>query len=221
MAPIIREGTVPFDVQAAGKPCKTWYKIVGDLNSPLRTLVTIHGGPGMSHDYMVQLSELNELYSIPIVFYDQIGCARSTHLKEKAGDESFWTEQLFYDELNNLVSKLGLVEKGYDVLGHSWGGMVGSTWAGTKPDGLRKLILSNSPAYMTGWTDAYSRYLEGLQEPEKSIIKKAEEESKFDGEELEEAMMVFMRKHCAKVMPPEFFKSFDFAKEDGTVSDTM
>jgi pimeloyl-ACP methyl ester carboxylesterase len=188
MAPTIKEGTVPFDVPAAGKPCETWYKIVGELSSPRTPLITIHGGPGMSHDYMIQLSELNELNGTPIVFY---------------------------------VSKLGLVEKGYDVLGHSWGGMVGSTWAGTNPKGLRKLILSNSPAYMTGWTDAYARYLEELQEPEKGIIKKAEEERRFDGEEFEKAMMVFMKKHSARVMPPEFFKSFDFAKEDDTVSDTM
>jgi len=175
----------------------------------------------MSHDYMLQLSDLNELYGIPIIFYDQIGCARSTHLREKHGDGSFWTEELFYDELNNLISKLGLLEKGYDVLGHSWGGMLGSTWAGTRPKGLRKLIISNSPATYSGWTDAYSKYLEELDEPEKSIIKKANEEEKWDGEELEAAMMVFMKKHSTKSMPPEFFKSFDFLKEDTTVSDTM
>jgi proline-specific peptidase len=221
MAPTIKEGTVSFEVPSAGKPCETWYKIVGDLSSNITPLVTIHGGPGMSHDYMLQLSDLNELYGIPVIFYDQIGCARSTHLREKHGDESFWVEQLFYDELNNLISKLGLVEKGYDVLGHSWGGMVGSTWAGTKPKGLRKLIISNSPATYSGWTDAYSRYLEEMDEPEKSIIKKAEETEKWGGEELEAAMMVFMKKHSTKSMPPEFFKSFDFVKEDTTVSDTM
>jgi hypothetical protein len=99
--------------------------------------------------------------------------------------------------------------------------MTFSTWAGTKPKGLRKLILSNAPAYMTGWTDAYSQYLAALQEPEKSIITEAEEKREFDGEDYEQAMMVFLKKHGARVMPPEFFRSFEYAKEDNTVTSTM
>jgi hypothetical protein len=38
---------------------------------------------------------------------------------------------------------------------------------------------------------------------------------------MEEAMKVFMKKHCGEVMPPEFFKSFGFSKEDDTVGMTM
>jgi len=40
----ITEGEVDFDVPAAGKPCKTWYKIYGDLSAGKRPLVTLHGG---------------------------------------------------------------------------------------------------------------------------------------------------------------------------------
>jgi L-proline amide hydrolase len=217
----MKEGTVPFDVPAAGKPCETWYKIVGDLKSNVTPLVLLHGGPGMSHDYLLTLSELNELYGIPIIFYDQIGTARSTHLREKNGDESFWTEELFYDELNNLVAKLGLLERGYDVLGHSWGGMVGSTWAGTKPKGLRKLILSNAPAFMKGWTDAYAKYRDALPEDVRRKILEGDEKQDWEGKDYEAAMAVFIKKHTTSVMPEELTRSFEFAKEDDTVSNTM
>jgi L-proline amide hydrolase len=220
-SPIIKEGTVPFDVPAAGKPCETWYKIVGDLKSDVTPLVLLHGGPGLRHDYLLSLSELNELYGIPIIFYDQIGTARSTHLREKNGDERFWTEELFYAELNNLVEKLGILERGYDVLGHSWGGMLGATWAGTKPKGLRKLILSNAPATMKGWTDAYAKYRDALPEDIRRKILEGEQREDWEGEEYEGALMVFMKKHCAHIMPEEFHRSFEFAKEDGTVSNTM
>jgi proline-specific peptidase len=221
MAPSIKEGAVPFNVPAAGKPCETWYKIVGDLKSDVTPLVLVHGGPGMSHDYLISLSELNELYGIPIIFYDQIGTARSTHLREKRGDESFWTEELFYDELNNLVAKLGLLERGYNILGHSWGGMVSSTWAGTRPKGLRKLILSNAPAFMDGWTDAYFKYRDALPEDVKRMILEGDEREDWESKEYEAAMNVFMKKHCSNIMPEEFHKSFQFAKEDDTVSITM
>ncbi|KAJ7698413.1 hypothetical protein B0H17DRAFT_1129931 [Mycena rosella] len=48
----------------------------------------------------------------------KIGSGNSTHLPEKIGDISFWTEQLFHDELNNLLAHLGSQDN-YDILGHS------------------------------------------------------------------------------------------------------
>lgn len=40
------EGEAPFVVPAAGKLCKTWYKVSGDFQSGIRPLVLLHGGPG-------------------------------------------------------------------------------------------------------------------------------------------------------------------------------
>lgn len=37
----------------------------------------------------------------------------------KRGDESFWTEQLFRLELDNLVEYFGLHERGFDLYGQS------------------------------------------------------------------------------------------------------
>lgn len=51
-----------------------------------------------------------------MVFYDQIGSGRSTHLREKKGDEAFWSEELFWGELENLVRGLGIEECEFDVL---------------------------------------------------------------------------------------------------------
>ena len=73
--PLSKEGTIPF---AFGDDTyQTWYKIYGELGSR-RPLVVVHGGPGISHDYLVPHSDLNVNASIPIILYDQIGNARST-----------------------------------------------------------------------------------------------------------------------------------------------
>ena len=69
---------------------------------------------------------------------------RSLHSPPR-GTEEFWTVQLFLDELSSLLAHLGIADN-YDVLGQSWGGMLGAEHAITRPKGLRKLILSNSPA---------------------------------------------------------------------------
>jgi pimeloyl-ACP methyl ester carboxylesterase len=81
-------------------------------------LVALHGGPGVNHGYLLILSDLTQTYSIPLVVYDQIGTGYSTHLPEKRGDTSFWTEELFLAELNNLLTYLRIKDD-YDLLGHS------------------------------------------------------------------------------------------------------
>ena len=76
-----------------------------------------------------------------IIQYDKVGCKRSTHLQEKANaGEEFWNENLFIAELHNLVCHFGLDAEGrqYDVLGHSWGGMFGSSFAAEKPKRRRR-----------------------------------------------------------------------------------
>jgi pimeloyl-ACP methyl ester carboxylesterase len=115
------EGEVAFDVPNAGKPCKTWYKVLGsleDTTSPV--LIGLHGGPGSGHEYLVPLADLYGSYEIPTVLYDQIGCGGSTHLQEKAGDAEFWSFDLFIRELDNLIDYLEIRERGFCVLGQSW-----------------------------------------------------------------------------------------------------
>lgn len=96
----ISEGEVAFEVPDAGKPCKTWYKILGSLEDTTGpVLIGLHGGPGSGHEYLVPLADLYRPYSIPTVLYNQIGCGRSTHLREKMGNAQFWSYDLFIREL--------------------------------------------------------------------------------------------------------------------------
>lgn len=156
MSPFITEGRIPFDPPGLGieKTCETWYKVVGDLKCGKPALLTLHGGPGLVHDYWETLTPLSEKYGVPIIYYDQIGIGKSTHLPEKAGDAAFWTVDLFRAELDNLVDKLDLRSSGYDIIGHSWGGQLGSAFATYRPKGLRKLIITNSMAAQALWIES-------------------------------------------------------------------
>ena len=151
------EGRAPFPLQSIDTPCETYYKIFGDLRNGQPPVILIHGGPGSGHDYLLPFAKLWHLYKLPVVFYDQIGTARSTHLRHKAGDYSFWTVELMVEQLERLIDHLNLRENaGFHVLGHSFGGMVASCFASCQPQGLQKLVLANAPASM-------DLHLHGLQ----------------------------------------------------------
>ncbi|KAJ6488417.1 proline-specific peptidase [Mycena vulgaris] len=165
------EGEVEFVVPVASKPCKTWYKVIGDLRGGARPFVALHGGPGVSHAYLLVLCDLTENYGIPPVVYDQIGTGYSTHLQEKMNDTKFWAEGLYLDELDNLLRYLG-IQNDYNILGHSWGGMFGARHATQRPPGLKYLVLASASASMALWIEAQNALRAAPQEDPESTGQK-------------------------------------------------
>ena len=160
------EGFVPFPYQ--GETFQTYYKLFGSLENRTRTpIVVLHGGPGLSHDYLLPLADLTS-QSYPVFFYDQLGNARSTHLPDKP--PTFWTIDLFLDELDNLLTHFG-IQNDYHVVGHSWGGMMISEYiVRRQPSGLRRLVLSDSPPAISLWRRSFMELLQPLPPEVKEAI---------------------------------------------------
>lgn len=220
---IAQEGLIPFNVPAANKPCHTWYRIIGDLSSSSTPLVTLHGGPGACHEYLLPLRDLNVEHSIPIIFYDQIGNGNSTRLREKDGDEGFWTEELFRAELDNLVDYLGLRNRGFDILGQSWGGMLASKYAALQPKGLRKLVLADTCASVKLLLEGTNVLRAQLPNDVKEVLDRCEKEENVDSDEYEQACVVFYKRHLCRLdpWPKEVEAALGHLKEDPTVYRTM
>ncbi|KAF9645351.1 proline iminopeptidase [Thelephora ganbajun] len=181
-----RSGYIPFNYN--GEVFQTWYIYYSKpVVNPLRARPTIvlHGGPGFTHDYMNPLIDLAK--NRPVILYDQIGNGQSTHLPSKP--TSFWSIDLFVAELENVIKFFSL--KRYDIVGHSWGGMLAGEFAArhsmvSRHFGLRRMVLTDSnpqrslsiqsqaqllkqfPAdvqqeVVTGWKDP-ARYRQGLEQ---------------------------------------------------------
>ncbi|KAI0517033.1 Alpha/Beta hydrolase protein [Xylaria bambusicola] len=215
-------GEVAFDAPGAGKPCKTWYKVLGNIGASQTPLVALHGGPGAGHDYLAALCDLHEKHGIPIVFYDQIGCGRSTHLREKMGDTSFWTFDLFVRELDNLINHLHL-RGGFYLYGSSWGGMLASYYASTSPPGLKKLILLSAPASVPLYVEGCKGLLAGLPEDVRRTLEECDRKGDHESDEFKTAAQIFMKKHVCRVdpMPEAVQRSLDNLKDDPTAYLTM
>ncbi|KAL9623917.1 MAG: hypothetical protein Q9160_001909 [Pyrenula sp. 1 TL-2023] len=187
-------------------------------------LVIIHGGPGACHDYLLPLADLASSHSIPVVFYDQIGNGRSTHIPDKNGDEDFWTEDLFRAELDNLLVKLGPSNRPIDVLGHSWGGMLAVGWAAKQPPNLRRLIISNSLASMDAWRIGIRQLRSELPQDIQRVLDRCDESKDFESPEYEAAIEAFYKRHLSLARPwpcKEVQAALDWFAKDATTYGTM
>ncbi|KAI0362151.1 alpha/beta-hydrolase [Trametes cingulata] len=201
---VIVEGSIPF--AHGGETYQTFYKVFGNLTTRTHTpLVVLHGGPGLSHDYLLPLSDLSTHHAIPVILYDQIGNARSTHLRDKPA--SFFTIDLFIDELENLLAHLS-VENSFDLFGHSWGGILGTEFeVRRRPAGLRHLILSDSLASMELWQESNAQLLKAFPKD----VQEGMAAGMKDPAAYQNALRRFHAVHGCRVkpMPKEFVFSID------------
>jgi L-proline amide hydrolase len=207
------EGFAPFG------EWQTWYRVTGDLHSGKTPLVVAHGGPGCSHDYVLALANLADT-GRPVVHYDQIGGGRSTHLRDRDGD--FWTVELFLDEMENLLTFLGINDR-YFLLGQSWGGMLGAEHAIRQPAGLKALVISNSPASMALWASEAKVLRAELDPDVQATLDRHEAAGSFSDPEYLEAQKVYYDLHVCRVVPnpPEVVATSNLLTEDPTVYNVM
>jgi L-proline amide hydrolase len=199
----------------------TWYRVFGDLQGAvLAPLVLLHGGPGAPHDYLEPLSALTDLTGRACVFYDQLGCGRSQHLRD--APQGLWTVELFCRELDVLLDHLEISAR-YHVLGQSWGGMLAMEHALRQPSGLCSMVVANSPASIALWIDEANRLRSLLPEQVQDTLTRHEDAGTTDSEEYQHAMMCFYERHLCRIVPfpEEFQRTFAQLEEDPTVYHTM
>lgn len=206
------EGTIPFVFQ--GETYQTFYKVFGELGKGTHPpLVVLHVGPGLSHDYLLPITDLVDA-NIPVIFYDQVGNARSTHLQDKP--PTFWTFDLFIDELENILQHLGIHDN-FHLLGHSWGGILACEFeVRRQPAGLRKLVLTNSLAEFGLWMQSNMQLLQSFpKEVMEGIMG-----GMADPKAYRAALRVFHAKYGCTLdpLPEEYEYSLGQAFEDDTVA---
>lgn len=210
----VEEGFMPF------RDYRTWYRVSGSIGSPLLPLVVAHGGPGCTHDYVDSFKDIAALDGRPVIHYDQLGNGNSTRLPEKGPD--FWTVSLFLEELDALLSHLGIASR-YAFLGQSWGGMLGAEHAVRQPEGLKALVIANSPANMHTWVAEANRLRRDLPQMVQDTLLKHEEAGTLTDPDYLAASRVFYDRHVCRVVPwpPEVARTFAIMDVDNTVYRNM
>ena len=197
----------------------TWYRVVGDLKSSKTPVMILHGGPGAGHNYCEPIADVLAQTGRAGVLYDQIGCGNSTHLPDKP--KEFWTPELFMEELVLLTEHLGISNK-YNIVGQSWGGMLGMQFAIQKPKGLNAMVIADSPASMEVWVSEANKLRKELPpEVEATLLKHEAAETTEDPEYIAAVDVFYSRHLCRIPQPPYVVASFDQLAADPTVYHTM
>jgi L-proline amide hydrolase len=175
-----REGYVDF------RGYRTWYRFVGDLNSPVTPLLALHGGPGSTHNYFGPLEGLAT--ERPVVLYDQIGCGKSD-----CPSDIEWSVDVFRDEVAAVRDQLGLER--IHLLGTSWGGMLAQEHVLSGASGVVSLILSSTLANLALWNEEQLKLRNALPPDVVEVLDRHEAAGTFDDPEYEEAMGVYFDRH--------------------------
>ena len=214
-------GKIPFTPPGTDLKCDTAYWLWGDLGSKVPPLIVLHGGPGAPGRDWKALAVLYGQYGIPVLLYDQIGCGASTHLRNTKGDTRFWAMELFVAELENLKNYFQI--ETFDLLGHSCGGEIAVSYTLTQPQGLRKLIISSSPASDALRVQAQVRQRAELPQGLQDTMLAYEKEGRLNSPAYQSAQLEFMQRHFCRLdpWPPEIQESIALMQEDDTVSYTL
>lgn len=132
-----------------------WRKFGSGRKTPL---LTLHGGPGSSHNYLLPLQALAD--ERPVIFYDQLGCGRADAPEE----ESVYSIQRSVDEVDAVRAALGLDR--VVLLGHSWGALLAVEYlCQGRGRGVDRLILSGAmasiPQVMAGFDRLFASMPDG------------------------------------------------------------
>jgi L-proline amide hydrolase len=213
----VTEGLADFDGH------QTWYQVVGELDAARSgrgpaPLVTLHGGPGAVHDYLLAMTDLAR-DGRAVIFYDQTGNGNSTHFPGRGAD--YYTVELFVRELASLIGHLGIGGR-YHVLGQSWGGMLAQEHAITQPPGLRSVVLSNTTGSFADFAADADALRADLPADVEATLRRHEAAGTTSDPEYTAACEVFYRRHLCRLdeWPAEVVRTFELLEADPTVYHT-
>lgn len=119
---------------------KVWTKRFG--NNPKIKVLLLHGGPGMTHEYMECFETFFQKEGFEFYEYDQLG----SYYSDQPKDDRLWTTDRFVDEVEQVRKAIGADKSNFYVLGNSWGGILAMEYALKYQKNLKGLLVANMMA---------------------------------------------------------------------------
>jgi proline iminopeptidase len=185
-APLTDEGRIKVE-----RGFEIAYRTFG---SGSRTLLGLHGGPGVSSRYLDRLSEVVG-GDRKLVLYDQLGGGDS----DRPEDPSLWQIPRFIEEVETVrrMLDLGVVT----LFGQSWGGMLALAYTLDHPDNVNALVLSNTYASGKHYLLDISEHRMALGADLHALMLRRELDDDLDAADYQEAVLELNSRHLRRSTP--------------------
>ena len=129
---------------------RVWTKRIG--NNPTTKVLLLHGGPGVTHEYLEAFDSFFPETGIEYYYYDQLG----SYYSDQPNEPDLWDLPRFVEEVEQVRQALGLNRENFYLYGQSWGGILAIEYALKYQRHLRGLIISNMMASIPAYNE-YAR----------------------------------------------------------------
>lgn len=176
---------------------RVWTKRIG--NHPTMKVLLLHGGPGVTHEYLEAFDSYFPAAGIEYYYYDQLG----SYYSDQPDEPELWDLPRFVEEVEQVRQALGLDRENFYLYGQSWGGILAMEYALKYQQHLKGLIISNMMASIP----AYNEYAETVLMPamDQTVlaeIKAFEEADDYENPRYMELLMEHHYVHHVLRMPP-------------------
>lgn len=149
-------GVRMIPIETASGTFNVWTKRIG--NNPTMKVLLLHGGPGVTHEYLESFDSYLPNAEIEYYYYDQL----DSHYSDQPNDSSLWSVDRYVDEVEQVRKALGLNKDNFYLYGSSWGGILCMEYALKYQENLKGLIISNMMASIPEY-NAYAHEVLGPQ----------------------------------------------------------
>lgn len=155
-------------------------------------LLTLHGGPGLTHECFANFPDYLNPEGVQVIFYDQLG----SYFSDQPEDPSLWKMERFVDELHQVVQALHMENQ--FVFANSWGTMLLIDYLLKYNTPFRGIILSGMPASFQKFKENISMLRKTLPAEVLSRMEKHEQQRTTASPEYQQLLFEnwFSRHYC-------------------------
>jgi len=181
-----------------------WYRHNrAQTEKPRIPILVIHGGPGLSHDYLLPCLELTT--DRDVIFYDQLDSGRSS----RNNKTELWNLPRFSSEIDAIRKALSLDR--IHILASSWGGTIALYYSAIKnkkhQEGLHSLILSGPLINTKRWIEDNEIWRRQLPEYILQALQFHEAHADYDNPSYAKAVSFFYHRHLCRLEPwPDYVR---------------
>ncbi len=120
---VLSGGVKLIPVDTAKGTFNVWTKRIG--NHPTKKVLLLHGGPGMTHEYLEAFDSYFPGAEIEYYHYDQLG----SYYSDQPDEPDLWEIDRFVEEVEQVRVARGLDATNFYLYGQSWGGILAMEYA--------------------------------------------------------------------------------------------